>query len=151
MLIDLLRLPEAGERFRGEEPASILELSPDDEIHALGPVYYDFTAVVISGELVVRGMVGVRVECLCSRCGEPFSLEARDTQFEVSMNVAGLETVDLTEEIREASILAFPYFPVCRESCRGVCPVCGTNLNRGSCSCVRPADNRWDTLNQLEL
>src|SRR6266576_1070387 len=27
--------------------------------------------------------------------------------------------------------------PLCGDECRGLCPVCGTNLNRGSCDCNR--------------
>jgi uncharacterized protein len=26
--------------------------------------------------------------------------------------------------------------PLCREDCRGLCAVCGANLNRGDCGCA---------------
>jgi uncharacterized protein len=29
--------------------------------------------------------------------------------------------------------------PLCREACLGLCPVCGTNRNRDTCSC----ENEW--------
>jgi uncharacterized protein len=29
--------------------------------------------------------------------------------------------------------------PLCSEACKGLCPQCGTNLNRGSCEC----QNKW--------
>ncbi len=33
--------------------------------------------------------------------------------------------------------LALPVKPLCREACRGLCPVCGVNRNAESCSCAR--------------
>jgi uncharacterized protein len=31
--------------------------------------------------------------------------------------------------------------PLCDSECRGLCPVCGTNLNRGTCECKRDWDD----------
>jgi uncharacterized protein len=39
---------------------------------------------------------------------------------------------------------------ICREECRGICPVCGQNLNTGQCGCVRlEVDERWRALADL--
>lgn len=43
--------------------------------------------------------------------------------------------IDLSIGIREAIILAFPIAPVCSENCRGLCPMCGSNLNIQKCNC----------------
>jgi uncharacterized protein len=43
--------------------------------------------------------------------------------------------IDLAIGIREAIILSLPIMQLCRDDCRGLCPVCGINLNAGSCSC----------------
>ena len=52
--------------------------------------------------------------------------------------------------MREQFYLALPMKPLCRESCRGLCPECGTNLNTGTCSCVREwTDPRLDGLRAL--
>lgn len=45
--------------------------------------------------------------------------------------------IDLSIGIREAIVLSLPITPSCRDDCRGLCPVCGINLNKGSCSCKR--------------
>ena len=37
--------------------------------------------------------------------------------------------------MREQFYLALPMKPLCREDCRGLCPVCGINRNRETCSC----------------
>ncbi|MCL6449796.1 MAG: DUF177 domain-containing protein [Acetobacteraceae bacterium] len=43
--------------------------------------------------------------------------------------------VDFGPDVRENLALALPMKPVCREECRGLCPRCGRNLNRGPCGC----------------
>jgi uncharacterized protein len=37
--------------------------------------------------------------------------------------------------MREQFYLSLPMKPLCRADCRGLCPSCGTNLNRGACDC----------------
>jgi uncharacterized protein len=38
--------------------------------------------------------------------------------------------------LREQIQLALPMKPLCTEACRGLCPECGTNLNRTQCDCT---------------
>ena len=40
--------------------------------------------------------------------------------------------------------------PLCSEDCQGLCPECGTNLNRGTCQCQRNwEDPRFAALKDL--
>lgn len=41
--------------------------------------------------------------------------------------------VDLTGPITDELALAMPAAPLCREGCRGLCPICGTDLNSDPC------------------
>jgi uncharacterized protein len=42
--------------------------------------------------------------------------------------------------------------PVCREDCRGLCPSCGANRNRETCSCqIEWVDPRMDALRALNV
>jgi uncharacterized protein len=60
---------------------------------------------------------------------------------------AGLE---LTDVLREQILLWLPMQWVCREDCKGICPVCGQNRNVVACSCqTRPVDDRWAALRDL--
>jgi len=60
------------------------------------------------------------------------------------------EQIDLGQLVLEQLYLAIPMKPLCRESCRGLCPECGTNLNAGTCSCVRErVDPRLEGLRGL--
>jgi uncharacterized protein len=45
------------------------------------------------------------------------------------------ESVDLGPLLREQIVLAMPIAVVCREECRGLCPVCGVDRNIETCSC----------------
>ena len=57
--------------------------------------------------------------------------------------------LDLTALVREDLLLALPAKFLCREDCKGLCPICGKNLNDGSCSCKKPIDPRLEALRQL--
>ncbi len=46
-----------------------------------------------------------------------------------------LTQVDVRPALREELALAVDPFPLCREDCRGLCPKCGADLNRGPCQC----------------
>ena len=42
-------------------------------------------------------------------------------------------TVDLTDALFSALLMETPYVVLCREDCKGLCPVCGANLNEEDC------------------
>lgn len=41
--------------------------------------------------------------------------------------------VNISERSRDEMILALPRYPLCSPDCKGLCPVCGINLNKESC------------------
>lgn len=57
--------------------------------------------------------------------------------------------LDFEELMRNEVILSFPSKLLCKEDCKGLCAVCGKNLNEGSCSCEKPTDPRLEVLKQL--
>ena len=153
MILDLTQLDENGRRFTGTEPAAILEWDPADEtLQPSSPVSYDFTASLFDSELVLRGSLSCRFSGLCNRCGGPMELDVREDEFDVSLDVSEENsTVDLTNELREAIILALPSFPVCRSDCPGICPRCGKRLAEGSCGCKERPARGWEALDGLTL
>ncbi len=103
----------------------------------------------------------------CSRCLDPFRLplqlplawivrrveeltpedELPDGEFEILLET---QELDFTARVREIIIFNLPAKPLCRSDCRGLCPVCGQNLNVRACTCRREAaDPRWDGLRRL--
>ncbi len=65
---------------------------------------------------------------------------------ELSDYLVGPDTLDVEPVAHDACILELPLAPLCSESCRGLCPICGANLNFEACSCERPTDPRWAAL-----
>jgi uncharacterized protein len=58
--------------------------------------------------------------------------------------------LDLTEAIRQYTLLAIPMKPLCHQDCAGLCPNCGHNLNQGPCDCTTQSiDPRWSELTKL--
>ncbi len=94
-------------------------------------------------------------EGTCSRCLEPLDLGlAMESQFlgsrDAELSVGGshtlgsqdLDVVYLPEPLIDEAALAREHFqlhapmhPLCREECKGLCPQCGKNWNKGPCSC----------------
>lgn len=149
--IDPALLADAAEGMAGADPVRV---SGRAEREAAG--------------LRVTGGFETRLRLTCSRCLEVFSLPLR-SRFDVTysaivpggdevelgtrdLTVGHLEgeAVDLAEMVHEQVLLALPMAPVCAPDCKGLCPHCGANLNRGECACAaRAADPRFDVLRKL--
>lgn len=107
------------------------------------------------GRYRLAGRVDGTLGLTCSRCLEPFTLPV-DTSFDLryvprtentgegerEIEEDDLTTafytnahIDLGQLMAEQFQLALPMKPLCAESCLGLCPHCGTNLNTGTCNC----------------
>lgn len=103
---------------------------------------------------------------ICDRCGKSFDREhhCRDDvyfTFEEDEVMAGDEwahvipkgitDLDISQEIRDMVILGLPVQMLCSEDCLGICPKCGVDLNRKTCTCRRESiDPRWEALIELK-
>lgn len=61
------------------------------------------------------------------------------------------ERIDLEPVLREQFVLAVPFAPLCSETCKGLCPQCGIDLNTGTCACEQPIDPRLAALKGLKI
>jgi uncharacterized protein len=102
----------------------------------------------------------------CSRCLAPasmagtcvFSLEFRpagQAPVEEIVDLSGEsddityydeDTLQLEELMAQQMYLEMPEKILCREDCKGLCPRCGADLNRGLCACPPDPDMRWTPL-----
>ncbi len=58
--------------------------------------------------------------------------------------------LDVDKLISNEIVVALPTKVLCKEDCRGLCPVCGTNLNHGTCDCDRQvADPRMAAIQDI--
>jgi uncharacterized protein len=63
----------------------------------------------------------------------------------------GVDHLDLQPLVRDALLLELPIAPLCHPNCRGLCPTCGADLNKGPCQCAeQPSDPRWSVLDALK-
>jgi uncharacterized protein len=105
--------------------------------------------------ILVKGKLESEVELGCSRCLNlfncPIIINIEEEYFPTIDMVSGARLpvpdepgsftiderhiLDLTEAMRQCTLLAIPMKPLCREDCAGLCPNCGHNLNQGPCSC----------------
>ena len=97
----------------------------------------------------------------CVRCLEPFEqrLDAEFTELyaflpknagELGLLYPESGQIDLAPLLREYMWLAFPIKPLCSVDCKGLCPVCGANLNFGDCGHrVDHLDPRLEVLKTL--
>ena len=57
---------------------------------------------------------------------------------------------DIFPAVHEAIVVEMPIKYLCAESCAGICPGCGADLNEGVCGCgEKPGDPRWGPLRKL--
>jgi len=64
---------------------------------------------------------------------------------------SGQKVIDLTDLVRESLLVDYPRYLKCSEDCKGLCPVCGCNLNEKDCGCRRQeTDPRWAKLTELK-
>ena len=160
MLLDLNKLH--GQRDHIERTFEPAAFDPQDsEYRVAAPVTLVLDIQKLGSDAYgVTGRVAARLEVLCSRCLEPFEVPV-DADFELryvpqtentgdgerEIGEDDLTTayyregmLDLVELMREQFVLALPMKPLCRDDCRGLCPECGTNLNKGQCDCTP----RWE-------
>ena len=96
------------------------------------------------GLLQVRAAASLTVSIPCDRCLTPvscgFSVEAErklDLLGEDRPSYVEGSMLDVDGLIFHELLLHWPAKVLCRESCKGLCPVCGSDLNQGECGCDR--------------
>jgi uncharacterized protein len=119
-----------------------------------------------NGQMHVRAQVEATGSFRCDRCVDEFdrklkneyqmlyTSEAADPELydpdEVKVVSREMHEIDIGDDVRQFIMLAVPQKLLCKESCLGLCPRCGRNLNREQCVCTaKEVDPRWDKLRGL--
>jgi uncharacterized protein len=132
-------LEGSGGAFRLAAPLDL-----DIQFHLSGP------------QVILEGFFKTDLEIACVRCLKDFILplevrlryifwltskeapveekELSADELEVQYYTQG-EPTDLRPLIAEQIYLHMPQYPHCTDSCKGLCPHCGSNLNEAACSC----------------
>lgn len=109
--------------------------------------------------ILVQAEVHAGLDVECMRCLDPVQ---RDMQFEIeelfatnpqvaaAFYLAEDAVLDLAPLLREEILIHGDERVLCRPDCRGLCPECGINRNRETCTCTDQAgDPRFAALRQL--
>ncbi|HEY7606003.1 MAG TPA: DUF177 domain-containing protein, partial [Actinomycetes bacterium] len=126
------------------------------------PVTVDAEVESVVEGLLVTGRVSATAVVHCVRClrdvdqavqvevRELFALEPGDDEDE-GYAVLPDDRLPLDTMARDALVLAFPAFPLCRPDCAGLCPVCGADRNATDCGHggTDNLDPRWAGLADL--
>ena len=149
------RLEKEDIRLEGVEPPEFVVLAGDEPYRVDSAVSYALDVAGVSGGALVSGRAAVRIVGECGRCLREVSreVEAADIRFFVERPPRG-EVCDISEDVRTELTLELPMNLLCSDDCRGLCPVCGADLNAGGCSCDRSAvrgSGVWDALDGLKF
>ncbi|MBA3637796.1 MAG: DUF177 domain-containing protein [Acidobacteriota bacterium] len=156
MFLDLSQLHGAAKHYERRFEPSAFD-PPDEDYRVAGPVGLVVDVEKAGGNAFrVTGHVTTKLMLECGRCLEEFELPidsrfelryvpAVDAATEPEREIAEDDlatafyregTLDVIEMLREQFQLALPMKPLHDESCRGLCPICGANLNRTECGCT---------------
>ncbi len=110
--------------------------------------------------LLVQGDFNAHTALECVRCLDEYeqNLHVQFTELYAfdrrSVTDSGLLVpedahIDLQPLVREYALLELPIKPLCRETCKGLCSVCGQNLNEKDCGHRPEHDSPFSVLKQL--
>lgn len=158
--------------FGVELPPGVVDYL-DPKLRQAGPLRAAGRVELVAGsprEIRVKGRAAVRMEADCDRClesaqypidsgfelyyrpvSEGYGEETEIRTGEAEMGFYQGGGVELNDVLREFVLLALPMRRLCRNDCKGLCPVCGQSRNYQECGCVAaPADQRWAALKSLK-
>ena len=152
-----------------------LELVRKLDLFDRGTASEEFTAVLSikpegKGILHVTGRVLAEPVLECSRCLKQFPYHI-DTELNIDLaptNVLGTapeheldrseldmefytgEEIDPVEYVKEQVLIAVPMVPLHQTDCKGLCPVCGTDLNVADCGCRTDSPGEFKAFSALK-
>lgn len=129
---------------------------PNNQVLGLdGPLAAHLTLSKEGSYYAVDGVLSGRIRVRCDRCletyshgvqsgfrvllapplPEPVGSEIALSEEDMSVEFLSDEEIEIDHLVREQLYLALPVKFLCHDACRGLCPVCGANLNREACRC----------------
>jgi uncharacterized protein len=172
MLIDLERVRLEGRPLTWDEPVEVTpETSGGSGLVALGPLRWRGRVSWVGTGYHLTAHLEGEQSLACDRCLEPIRAPVSEDlellvlvdeprplagELELSQDELGVlhlddEVLDTEPLLLEQLQLAVPMKPVCRPDCKGLCPRCGADRNRGECDCREAdVDPRWAALAELK-
>ncbi|MFN2576872.1 MAG: DUF177 domain-containing protein [Pyrinomonadaceae bacterium] len=171
MRIELEKLGESGGRF--SRTYEIDQVTFDEhDLWLVQPVSVEGRIRRKGEEVELRGKLTTKIGAPCGRCLKsvelPLDVEfverftpavswKDEEQHELSeddLNLAAFDgqAIEFDDLVREEIMLALPGHVLCDEVCKGLCPICGADLNTADCNCKsKQIDSRWEKLKDLRF
>jgi uncharacterized protein len=176
LTLKLDEIPEEGLNLKWKEDGvSLLAY-----LENLSKVDFDFETPLqsevqihkVGRSVLIKGSVQTHLRLQCVRCLKEFSYPlssifeltlyplkgtafAEETELgekEIESSFFQEGEINLSEIACEQIFLEIPYQPLCHEGCKGLCSVCGQDLNLSSCKCVKDEfGSSFAALNKLKL
>jgi len=115
-------------------------------------------------ELVIKGSSRLVIEIPCDRCLETVA-EGMDIEFSKDVDLDATDAgqaecdemnyidgfnLDVDQLLYNEILIGWPMKILCCEDCKGICNVCGQNLNEGACDCEDTSlDQRMSVVRDL--
>ncbi|TDI89140.1 MAG: DUF177 domain-containing protein [Candidatus Dadabacteria bacterium] len=154
MKLRVSNISESGVHIKAlEEPEWLVNLpelcSEGDGIRFLSKIGIDLQVTRVLKEVTVTGNVHLSIQTSCSRCVEPVRIELSpyvslvlspadkisDEDDDLEHETYRDDEIDLSNYLMEQIAISLPIKVVCNEDCKGLCTICGTNLNQETCTC----------------
>ena len=164
MLIQIDKLKRRPRQIDVDRQAStfpvLAELMTAESVTFNEPINGSLQATWVGDYIKVSGRLATLVSSPCCRCLAPVSTRldvpvmltykngkegetAHVEELELEADELGLiffsgDELDLQSDIEQEIVMSLPQQPLCQETCLGLCPSCGCNLNQTSCNCEAP-------------
>lgn len=171
MKLRVSNISESGVHIKAlEEPEWLVNLpelcSEGEGIRLLSKIGIDLQVTRVLKEVTVTGNVQLSIQTSCSRCVEPVRIELSpyvslvlspadkisDEDDDLEHETYRDDEIDLSNYLMEQIAISLPVKVVCNEDCKGLCAICGTNLNQETCTCEsEKVDPRFAILKNLKI
>ena len=96
---------------------------------------------------IFSGSCEISAVLICDKClNEALCSASSDI---IEKITADGDTLDFTEVIRANICALIPMKILCTDDCKGLCHICGKNLNEEQCECEKPIDPRFAQLSSF--
>ncbi|GAB4298096.1 MAG: DUF177 domain-containing protein [Ignavibacteriaceae bacterium] len=163
MKIKIAGLADGDHKFIFDEAIEKIELEE--------PFFGNFRSEVMlnksHSQIIADITTSVNANFDCDRCGRNYNsvlnssfrlvflfehqrMEAVDTINTIYLSPEA-DQINIKYDLRDYAVLSIPMKKLCKENCKGLCVVCGKDLNEGSCNCqTGVVDERWKPLLNLK-
>jgi uncharacterized protein len=162
MYIKISNLSDGVHKYSFDE--SISQISLEEPF--FGNFLLDIELGKTNNQIVLDAAFKVNAHFECDRCSNDYNTEVSGgykvvyiagnkpdgvEKDNLTYLPVGADRIEIGKDLRDFALLAIPMKKVCRDDCKGLCFMCGKDLNEGDCTCDRSGmDSKWQPLKELK-